>query len=126
MEFQYFIYLCTSSARDVVLGLLYGYKILLHAAAVLLVVTIKTKKINRFALKEYQKLIMATYVHSLMLVIMLIFNYTAKDRINLYTMLTSYSLSIGITAIMVVIFVPEVRPVVVILFVFKMSDNFIA
>ena len=116
MEFQYFIYLCTSSARDIVLGLLYGYKILLHAAAVLLVVTIKTKKINRFTLKEYQKLIMATYVHSLMLVVALIFNYTAKDRINLYTMVTSYSLSIGITAIMVVMFVPEVRPVVVILF----------
>ena len=111
MEFQYFIYSCTSTARDIVLGLLYGYKILLHAAAIPLVLTIKLN--TRSLLKEKQTLSMAAYVSSLMLVITLIFNYTVSDRINLYTMLTSYSLSIGITAIMVLVFVPKVRPVVV-------------
>ena len=104
MEFQYFIYSCRSIAWDIVLGILYGYKIVLYAATVVLAL-----KIRRRVKNISQEVIMATYVGSLMIIIILIFNYTVSDRINLYAMLTNFSLSIGTTAIMVLVFVPKVR-----------------
>ena len=112
VEFQYFIYSCTSNARDIVLGILYGYKILLHAAAVVL--ALQTRRVTIKPLNDSREVIMATYVSSLMIVVILVFNYTVIDRINLYAMLTNFSLSIGTTAIMVLVFVPKVRCAVVI------------
>ena len=112
MEFQYFIYSCRSNARDIVLGILYGYKFLLHAAAAVLALQIRRVIIK--PLNDSREVIMATYVGGLMIVIILVFNYTVSDRINLYAMLTNFSLSIGTTAIMVLVFVPKVRCGVVI------------
>ena len=115
MEYRYFIYTCNSLARDVTLGVLYGYKILLHLATV--VMALKTRKVKVKGLNDYREIVLATYVSSFVLVIILVFTYTVADQINLFIMLTSFSLFVGATAIMVLVFVPKVIAVVVVVFV---------
>ena len=106
MEYRYFIYTCNSTARDVTLGVLYGYKILLHLATV--VMALKTRKVQVKGLNDYREIVLATYVSSFVLVIILIFNIFVSDRIDLFTVLTSFGLFVGATAIMVLVFVPKV------------------
>ena len=106
MEYQYFVYTCNSTARDITLGVLYGYKALLHAATV--VMALKTRKVKVKGLNDYREIVLATYVSSFVLVIILVFTYTVADQINLFTVLTSFSLFVGATATMVLVFVPKV------------------
>ena len=106
VEFQYFIYTCNSIARDITLGVLYGYKLLLHLATV--VMALKTRKVRVKGLNDYREIVLATYVSSFVLVIILIFNIFVSDRIDLFTVLTSFGLFVGATAIMVLVFVPKV------------------
>ena len=94
------IYTCNSLARDVTLGVLYGYQILLHLATV--VMALKAR------LNDYREIVLATCVSGLVLVLILVFTYTVADRINVYSALTSFSLFVGATAIMVLVFVPKV------------------
>ena len=106
VEYRYFIYTCNSTARDITLGVLYGYKALLHAATV--VMALKTRKVRVKGLDDYREIVLATYVSSFVLVIILVFTYTVADQINLFTVLTSFSLFVGATVIMVLVFVPKV------------------
>ena len=106
VEYQYFIYTCNSTPRDVTLGVLYGYKILLHLATV--VMALKTRKVRVKGLDDYREIVLATYVSSFVLVIILIFNIFVSDRIDLFSVLTSFGLFVGATAIMVLVFVPKV------------------
>ena len=106
VEYRYFIYTCNSTARDATLGVLYGYKALLHAATV--VMALKTRKVRVKGLDDYREIVLATYVSSFVLVIILVFTYTVADQINLFTVLTSFSLFVGATVIMVLVFVPKV------------------
>ena len=106
MEFRYYIYICTSVARDATLGVLYSYKIFLQAVTV--VMALRTRKVKVRGLDDYREIIMATYLTSFVLVIILIVNYTLKERINAFAAVTSLSYFIGATAIMVLVFVPKV------------------
>ena len=106
VEYRYFVYTCNSTARDITLGVLYGYKALLHAATV--VMALKTRKVKVKGLNDYREIVLATYVSSFVLVIILVFTYTVADQINLFTVLTSFSLFVGATATMVLVFVPKV------------------
>ena len=112
VEYRFFIYTCNSLARDVTLGVLYGYKILLHLATV--VMALKTRKIKVKGLNDYREIVLATYVSSFVLVIILIFNIFVRDRIDLFGVLTSFGLFVGATVIMVLVFVPKVTTNVVV------------
>ena len=112
VEYRFFIYTCNSLARDVTLGVLYGYKILLHLATV--VMALKTRKIKVKGLNDYREIVLATYVSSFVLVIILIFNIFVSDRIDLFGVLTSFGLFVGATVIMVLVFVPKVTTNVVV------------
>ena len=57
---------------------------------------------------DYREIILATYISSFVLMIIFIFNIFVADRINLYTIVTSFGLFVGATAIMVLVFVPKV------------------
>ena len=105
-QMEVFIYTCNSVARDITLGVLYGHKLLLHAATV--VMAFKTRKVKVKALNDYREIILATCVSGLVLVLILVFTYTVADLINVYSVLTSFSLFVGATAIMVLVFVPKV------------------
>ena len=106
MEFRYYIYVCTSIGRDATLGVLYSYKIFLQAVTV--VMALKTRKVKVQGLDDYREIVMATYLTSFVLVIILIVNYTLKERINAFAAVTSLSYFIGATAIILLVFVPKV------------------
>ena len=103
---EVFIYTCNSTALDIILGVLYGYKILLHLATV--VMALKTGKVKVKGLDDYREIILAACVSGFVLVLILVFTYTVADQINVYSALTSFSLFVGATAIMVLVFVPKV------------------
>ena len=105
-EYRYFIYTCNSTARGYTQGALYGYKVVLQLATVLM--SIKTRKVKILGMDDYREIILATYISSFVLMIIFIFNIFVADRINLYTMFTCFGLFVGTTAIMVLVFVPKV------------------
>ena len=106
MEYQYSIYTCSSFARNVTLGVLFGYKALLQTVTVIM--ALKVRKVKVKGLNDYREIVLATYVSSFVLVIILIFNIFVSDRIDLFSVLTSFGLFVGATAIMVLVFVPKV------------------
>ena len=106
MEYHYFIYICSSVARDITLGVLYGYKAVLQVATVIM--ALKTRKVRVQGLDDYREIIMATYLTCFVLVIILIVKYTVEDMINTFAAVTSLSFFIGTTAIVVLVFVPKV------------------
>ena len=105
-EYRYFIYTCNSTARDYTQGALYGYKVVLQLATVLM--AIKTRKVKILGMDDYREIILATYISGFLLMIIFIFNIFVADRINLYTIFTCFGLFVGATAIMVLVFVPKV------------------
>ena len=105
-EYRYFIYTCNSTARGYTQGALYGYKVVLQLATVLM--SIKTRKVKILGMDDYREIILATYISSFVLMIIFIFNIFVADRINLYTIVTCFGLFVGATAIMVLVFVPKV------------------
>ena len=106
VEYQYSTYTCSSFARNVTLGVLFGYKALLQTVTVIM--ALKVRKVKVKGLNDYREIVLATYVSSFVLVIILIFNIFVSDRIDLFTVLTSFGLFVGATAIMVLVFVPKV------------------
>ena len=106
VEYRYFIYICSSTARDVTLGLLYGYKTVLQA--VTLVMALKTRKVKVPGLNDYREVVLATYLTCLVVVIVFIVNYTMKDEMNSFIAITSLSYFTGATAIIALVFVPKV------------------
>ena len=105
-EYRYFIYTCNSTARDYTQGALYGYKVVLQLATVIM--AIKSRKVKIQGVNDCREIILATYISSFVLMIIFIFNIFVADRLNLYTMFTSFGLFVGTTAIMVLVFVPKV------------------
>ena len=106
-EYRYFIYTCNSTARDYTQGALYGYKVVLQLATVLM--AIKSRKVKIQGVNDCREIILATYISSFVLMIIFIFNIFVADRLNLYTVFTSFGLFVGTTAIMVLVFVPKVK-----------------
>ena len=105
-EYRYFIYVCSSTARSITLGVLYGYKAVLQGATV--VMALKTRKVKVRGLDDWQEIVMTTYLTSFVLVITLIANYAVEDQINTFATITSLSFLTGATAIILLVFVPKV------------------
>jgi len=106
VETRYYVYLCSSTGRDITLAVLYGYKAIIQAATVIM--ALKTRKVKVCGLDDYQGIILATYLSCLLQIIILIFTYTIDDRINVFAFTNSLSLFIGATAILALVFVPKV------------------
>jgi len=69
---------------------------------------LKTRKVKVQGLDDYREIVMATYLTSFVLVIILIVNYTVRQMINTFAAVTSLSYFIGATAIILLVFVPKV------------------
>ena len=106
VEYRYFIYICSSTARDVTLGLLYGYKTVLQA--VTLVMALKTRKVKVQGLNDYREVVLATYITCFVVIIIFVVNYTMKDETKSFIAITSLSYFTGATAIIALVFVPKV------------------
>ena len=87
--------------------MLYGYKALIQTATIIL--ALKTRKVKVRGLDDYREIVLATYVSSFLLAIIIIFTYTLFDRINTFAALSSFCFLAGTTVTIALVFVPKVN-----------------
>ena len=103
----YFTYICSSTARDIFLGVLYGYKMVLQVIA--LVFAFATRKVKVKGLDDSKYIAAAIYVTSIVLAVIIVATYSLKDFVNAFAILLSTGFLIGTTVILGLVFVPKVR-----------------
>ena len=103
---DYFIYVCDSTIRDKILGILYGYKMVLQVIALVLAFSIRKVKVK--GLNDAKYIAAATYVTSIVLAVIIVATYTLKDFVNAFPTLFCTGFLIGTTFILGLVFVPKV------------------
>ena len=98
--------MCNSTSEKITVGVLYGYKVLLHIVALVLAISIRKIKVK--GLNNAAYIISAVYVTSIGSVVLLLTFYVVIDFINTYIALASFSLLTITTAILVLVFIPPV------------------
>ena len=101
-----FIYICESTARDIFLGVLYGYKMLLQIIALLLAFSIRKVKVK--GLDDAKYIGAAVYLTSIVQAVIIVATYTLKDFINVFAALFCTLYLVGTTVILILVFVPLV------------------
>ena len=104
---HYFTHICDSTARDIYLGILYGYKMVLQIIA--LVLAFATRKVKVKGLDDAKYIAAAIYVTSIVLAVIIISTYTLKGVVNGFAAVFCTGFLIGTTSILVLVFVPKVR-----------------
>ena len=94
-------------ARDIFLGVLYGYKMVLQIIALVLAFTIRKVKVK--GLNDAKYIALSIYVTSIVLAIIIISTYTLTEFVNGFAALICSGGFIGTTFILVLVFVPKVR-----------------
>ena len=102
----YFTYICSSTARDIFLGILYGYKMVLQVIA--LVFAFATRKVKVKGLDDSKYIVAATYVTSIVLTVIIVATYSLREFVNAYPTLFCTGFLIGTTVILGLVFVPKV------------------
>ena len=103
---EYFIYVCSSTTRNIFLGILYGYKMLLQAIA--LVLAFSTRKVKVKGLNDAKYIAAAIYVTSIVLAVIVVATYSLNEFVNAYPALFCTGFLIGTTFILGLVFVPKV------------------
>ena len=101
-----YVYICDSTARDIFLGFLYGYKMLLQIIALLFAFSIRKVKVK--GLNDAKYIAAAIYVTSIVLAMIIVATYTLKDAINGFAALFCTGFLFGTTVILILVFVPLV------------------
>ena len=102
-----YIYVCDSTARNIFLGVLYGYKMVLQVMALFLAFAIRKVKVK--GLNDAKYIGAAIYVTSIVLAVVIVATYTLKDALNGFAALSCAGFLVGTTAILILVFVPLVR-----------------
>ena len=103
---HYFMYICSSTARDIFLGILYGYKMVMQVIA--LVLAFITRKVKVKGLDDAKYIAAAIYVTSIVLAVVIVATYSLKDFVNAFPTLFCTGFIIGTTSILGLVFVPKV------------------
>ena len=103
---EHFMYVCSSKARDIFLGILYGYKMILQVIA--LVFAFSTRKVKVKGINDAKYITAATYVTSIVLAVIIVATYSMKDFVNAFPALVCTGFLIGTTFILGLVFVPKV------------------
>ena len=103
-------YICDSKSRDIFLGFLYGYKMILQILALIFAFSIRKVKVK--GLNDAKSIAASIYVTSIVLVVIIVSTYTLKGYINLFVSLFCIGFFAGTTVILVLVFVPLVSIVV--------------
>ena len=103
---DYFTYICSSTARDIFLGVLYGYKMVLQVIA--LVLALSARKVKYKGLDDSKYIAAAIYITSIVLAVIMVATYTLKDFVNGFAALFCTGFLIGTTVILGLVFVPKV------------------
>ena len=102
----YFTYICSSTARSIFLGVLYGYKMVLQVIA--FVFAFATRKVKVEGLNDSNYIAAATYVTSIVLAVIIVAIYSLRDFVNVFPALFCTGFLIGTTVILGLVFVPKV------------------
>ena len=103
----YFTYLCNSTAREVFLGILYGYKMVLQIIALVLALSTHRVKVKGFNDAKYIAAVI--YVTSIEVALILISIYTLSGFVNGFVAVISSVDFLGTTLTLGLVFVPKVR-----------------
>ena len=106
---DYYVYICDSTARSILVGVLYGYKMVLQGIALLFAFSIRKVKVK--GLNDAKYIGAAIYVTSIVLAVIIVATYTLKDVINGFAVLFCTGFQIGTTVILILVFVPLVSSV---------------
>lgn len=100
------MYICSSTTRDIFLGILYGYKMVMQVIALVLAFT--TRKVKVKGLDDAKYIAAAIYVTSIVLAVIIVATYSLKDFVNAFPALFCTGFIIGTTSILGLVFVPKV------------------
>ena len=100
------MYICSSTARDIFLGILYGYKMVMQVIA--LVLAFINRKVKVKGLDDAKYIAAAIYVTSIVLAVVIVATYSLKDFVNAFPTLFCTGFIIGTTSILGLVFVPKV------------------
>ncbi len=103
---RYFVYVCNSRIRFIMLGFLYGYKALLQVIALILAASIRKIKIK--GLNDAIYIVEAIYVTSIVTVVIIVSTYTLEEFVNVRAVVFSFGLLVGTTVILMLTFFPPV------------------
>ena len=104
---KYFLYVCESDGQVVLYAVLFGYKGLLQALALLL--AFRTRNVKVKGLDDSVYIAASIYVTSVMLAVIIVSTYTLMDYVNVYPAVVGMGLLLGTTAILGLVFIPRVR-----------------
>lgn len=104
--YNHYIYVCESRARNITLGILYGYKGFLQIFALILAFSIRKVKVK--GLDDAKYIAAAVYVTSIVTTVVLVSTYTLRDYVNVNAVVFSTGFFLGTTIILILVFVPKV------------------
>lgn len=102
----YFHYVCSSTGRDIFLGILCGYKMVLQAFALLL--AFSTRKVKVKGLNDAKYTAAAIYITSPVSAVIIVSIYSLKEFLNALVILRCTGFIVGTTLILGLVFVPKV------------------
>lgn len=104
---KYYVYICASMARDIFLGVFYGYKALLQVCGLFL--AFATRKVKVKGLDDAKWIAATIYITSIVLAIIILAVYTLNDLSNTHSAVFTGGIFIGTTFIMAFVFVPKMH-----------------
>ena len=99
--------MCESDGQVVLYAVLFGYKGLLQALALLL--AFRTRNVKVKGLDDSVYIAASIYVTSVVLAVIIVSTYTLMDYVNTYPAVVGMGLLLGTTAILGLVFIPRVR-----------------
>ena len=104
---KYFLYVCESEGQVILYAVLFGYKGLLQAIALLL--AFRTRNVKVKGLDDSVYIAASIYVTSIVLAVIIVSTYTLTDYVNTYPAVVGMGLLLGTTVILGLVFIPRVR-----------------
>ena len=107
---DYYTYVCESRDRDIWVGILFGFKVILQVASLFLAFGIR--KVKMKGLNDSKFIGATVYITSIILTIQIIVYITLNEYVNTFSALFSTCIFITATIILGLIFIPQVYHIV--------------
>ena len=103
---DYYTYVCDSRDRDIWIGIVFGFKVILQVAALFLAFGIRKVKVK--GLNDSKFIAATVYITSIILTVQIIVYITLNDYVNSFSALFSTCIFITSTIVLGLIFIPQV------------------
>ena len=105
-EHKYFLYVCESEGQLILYSILFGYKGVLQALALLL--AFRTRHVKVKGLDDSVYIAASVYVSSIVLAVIIVSTYTLRDYVNIHPAVVGMGKLLGTTTILALVFLPRV------------------